>query len=97
MKASLLSKLDHLCERHQEVSRMLSDAEVIADQTQFRSLSQEYAELEPVVRTYEQYLVVEQAMAEARLLLEDADPDMRQLAHQELNAAQTAREQLELE
>lgn len=97
MKASLLSKLDHLCERHQEVSRMLGDAEVIADQTQFRSLSQEYAELDPVVRTYEQYLAVEQAMAEAKLLVEDTDPDMRQLAHQELNAEQTARERLELE
>jgi len=97
MKASLLSKLDHLSERHQEVSRMLGDAEATADQTQFRSLSQEYAELEPVVRTYEQYLAVEQALAEAKGLLEDTDPDMRQLAHQELNTQQLARGRLELE
>ena len=49
MKPSLLTKLEALGERHEEVSALLGDPGVISDQEQFRRLSQEYAELESVV------------------------------------------------
>src|SRR5690606_14415285 len=49
MNTSLSRKLDQLMERHEELERLLSDAEVIADQERFRNWSREYAELEPVV------------------------------------------------
>jgi peptide chain release factor 1 len=52
MKASILEKLDRLKERYEEVSALLSEAEVINNQTKFRELSKEYAELEPVVNAY---------------------------------------------
>ena len=41
MKKSLEFKLEQLLERFQEVGRLLSEAAVIADQTQFRALSKE--------------------------------------------------------
>ena len=47
MKASILSKLDLLAERYEEVGALLSDAEIISDQNKYRELSKEYAELEP--------------------------------------------------
>jgi peptide chain release factor 1 len=50
MKASLLTKLDALADRHEEVSALLGDAETIADQKRFRDLSREYSELEDLVR-----------------------------------------------
>ena len=56
MKASILAKLDTLNERYEEVGALLSDSDTIADQDKFRSLSKEYAELEPVVKAYENYL-----------------------------------------
>jgi protein subunit release factor A len=45
MKASILSKLDLLAERYEEVGALLSDAEIISDQNKYRELSKEYAEL----------------------------------------------------
>ncbi|MGK2913504.1 MAG: peptide chain release factor 1 [Porticoccaceae bacterium] len=97
MKPSLLEKFDRLRERNQEVGQLLGDQGIIADQQRFRALSQEYAELEPVVHHYERYLRVIAAMAEARQLLGDADADMRDLAQQELKTGEAACAALGLE
>ena len=56
MKKSLEFKLEQMLERFQEVGRLLSEASVIADQNQFKSLSKEYAHLEPVAHSYEQHI-----------------------------------------
>ena len=95
MKASLLEKLDRLSERYDEVGYLLSEAEVIADQKRFRGLSMEYAELEPVSKTYQLYVQVAENIAEARGMLKDSDPDMREMAQEELREGEA--EQAELE
>ena len=77
MKASLLTKLETLTDRHEEVSALLSDGETIADQDRFRALSREYAELEDVVRCYGLYSRVKSDLDEARQMLEDAEPGLR--------------------
>ncbi len=97
MKQSLLTKLDYLTERHEELGHLLSDAEVIADQDRFRGFSREYAELEPVVKTYGQYLQVSEDLKHARSLLKDADPEMRELAQEELKSGEESRETFESE
>tara|TARA_R110002110_G_scaffold91264_2_gene237656 strand:- start:282425 stop:283510 length:1086 start_codon:yes stop_codon:yes gene_type:complete len=95
MKASLLAKLETLTDRHEEVSALLGDAETIADQNRFRTLSQEYSELEAVVRCYAQYSHVKTDMDEARQMLEDADPDVREMAREELDSGGEQLEELE--
>jgi peptide chain release factor 1 len=85
MKASLVDKLETLRDRHEEVSALLGDSETIADQARFRDLSREYAELEAVVACYEQYARVKADLEEARQMLEDADPDLREMAREELD------------
>ena len=50
MKPSLLNRLDQLVDRHEELSALLADQDVISDQTQFVAFSQEYSEIEPIVR-----------------------------------------------
>ena len=52
MKASILSKLDHLKDRYEELEALLGDAEVIMNQDKFRAYSKEYAELLDVVKLY---------------------------------------------
>jgi len=59
MKKSLELKLEQMVERYQEVERLLSEASVIADQQQFKTLSKEYAQLEPIAQSYEQFLAVQ--------------------------------------
>ena len=86
MKASLLNRLDTLRERFEELSALLSDAEVIQEQSRFRAYSREYAELEPTVQCYGQWLKTSADLAEARSLLKDADPDIRAMAEDDAEA-----------
>lgn len=97
MKSSLLAKLDALTDRHEEVSALLSDSETIADQNRFRQLSQEYAELETVVGTYHRYRQLLIDLEDAESLLKDSDPDVREMAQEELSEGRLQRESLEIE
>ena len=84
MKSSLLTKLEMLTGRHEEVSALLSDSQTIADQNKFRELSREYSELAPIVTCYAQYSQVQADLEEARQLLNDTDSDVRDMARDEL-------------
>ncbi|MBK8973825.1 MAG: peptide chain release factor 1 [Hahellaceae bacterium] len=97
MKASLKHKLEQLKERYEEVAALLADQGTIARQDQFRSLSREFAELEPVVEAYKAYESVLGSVEEARLLLNDQDPDMRAMAEEELSGAKERIEAMEQE
>src|SRR5690554_850238 len=97
MKASLLQRLDTLRERFEELSALLSDAEVISDQTRFRAYSREYAELEPTVQCYSQWLKVSADLEEARSLIKDSDPDIRAMAEDDAQSCSAALAELEAE
>ncbi len=97
MKASLLTKLETLCDRHEEVSALLGDAETISDQDKFRGLSREFSELEAVVQCYNSYSQVKEDIEEARQMLDDADPDLREMAREELDASEGRLDELETE
>jgi len=97
MKASILEKLQNISDRHEEVGALLSDPDVIGDQNRFRDLSKEYAELEPVVKAYADYSQVQENIVEAKLLLKDADADMRDMAQEELKAGEDELSGLEMD
>lgn len=97
MKASILAKLDTLAERYEEVGALMSDPDIIGDQNTFRELSKEYAELEPVVKSYSGFQAVVSNIEEAKTLAKDADPDMRAMAQDELKEGEKQLELLELE
>lgn len=97
MKASLLEKLQNISDRHEEIGALLSDPEIIGDQNRFRDLSKEYAELEPVVKTYTNYTQVQENISDAKLLLKDADADMRDMAQEEMKAGEEELAELEVE
>jgi peptide chain release factor 1 len=97
MKASLLEKLQNISDRHEEIGALLSDPEIIGDQNRFRDLSKEYAELEPVVKTYSNYTQVQENISDAKLLLKDADADMRDMAQEEMKAGEEELAELEVE
>ena len=85
MKTSLRHKLENLAERLDELSALLSDSETIADQDRFRAYSIEYAELEPVVQGFRAYCKAEEDLRHAEDML--ADPEMRELAREEVEQA----------
>ena len=97
MKESILHKLEVLQERYIEVGALLSDGDIISDQNRFRELSQEYAELEPVVKCFSEYQQVQGDIEEAKVLVNDSDPDMREMGQEELKTAEERLADLELE
>jgi len=97
MKDSLLEKLSQLRDRYEELSASLGAPEVIAEQERFRAYSREYAEIEPVVAAYTRYQRVLADMRDAEALGRDADPELREMAAEELAAARRQKELLELE
>jgi peptide chain release factor 1 len=94
MKASLLNKLQALAERQQELGALLADPQVIGDQNRFRSLSQEYAELNPVVECFGRYGRNEAAIAESQAMLREPDPELQALAEDEIARAKAENEAL---
>ena len=97
MKPSLLSRLDQLVDRHEELAALLSDPEVIGNQTQFVAFSQEYSELEPVVQLIQQYRVLTADLIELESYLTGDDADMKELADSELPDTRQQLEALDAE
>jgi len=97
MKESILTKLESLADRYEELAALLGDAGVISDQDKFRAYSKEYAELEPVVQCFQSYQQAQGDLAEAQLMLEDSDPDMREMAKEEFAEAKDSIAALEQE
>jgi len=97
VKASIHQKLDSLRERFEELEGLLAEADVIADQDQYRSLSQEYARLTPVVRLFASYAKLQANMAAAREMTADNDAEIRTLGAEELQQLSASSEQLELD
>jgi peptide chain release factor 1 len=93
MKPSIRSRLQQVQARFEEIALLLSQPEVMSDQNRFRDLSVEYAQVEPLVKTWQQYQDNEAAMDDARQMLED--PDLKELAADELADAEQKRSALE--
>jgi peptide chain release factor 1 len=95
MKPSIQTKLENLGERFEEITVLLSQPEVQSNQNQFRSLSQEYAQLDPIVNCYRQYQENEANLESAKEMAKDSDPELREMAKEELNEATAQRDELE--
>ena len=84
MNKSLQAKLDQLLDRHEELSALLSDSQIISDQEKFRLYSKEYSDIEPVVNCFRQLQDKNKQLEGARDLVRDPDPDIRQMAETEV-------------
>ena len=82
---SMMAKLSDLTDRFEEVGALLSEQEVMADRERFTALSKEYAELEPVIQSFKRYQGLEEEAGEAEELAKDDDPEMRELAGEDLD------------
>ncbi len=95
MKPSLFNKFSQLAERLDELNRLLAHEDATSDIERYRKLSREHAELTPVVELFNTFRQAEQDADTAQELL--ADPDMKEFAQGEIDAAREKMEQLESE
>lgn len=86
MKSSIRTKLETISERFSEITALLAEPETQSDNNRFRELSQEYAQLEPIVQSYQAYIDNEAEIESAQEML--ADPEMAELAEESLKEAQ---------
>ena len=95
MKPSLLDKLDQLQRRASELDALLAAPDCTADLSRYRSMTRELAELQPVVALYAQFQAKTSDLTQAESLL--GDPDMKELAQQEVQDARAALTALQAE
>ncbi len=84
MKESLRLRLDQLCDRHEELTSLLADAEVISDNSKFRKLSREHNDLQEIVDVWQQFTQAEQDIVTAEEML--SDPDFKDMAQEEIKS-----------
>lgn len=88
-------QIEKIDKRFDELEQLLADPAVLADYSRMNELAQERSEIEELVMTYRRYRTVEKQLAENRQLLEESDPDLRELAEMEIEQLEAERPGLE--
>lgn len=91
----MIDRIEELERRFRELEAQLSDPAVISNQNEFRKFSREHAEIAPLVDAYRQHRKILEEIEGNRELL--TDPDMKEMAEEELSSLEERREQLENE
>ncbi|MGN1357412.1 MAG: peptide chain release factor 1 [Succinivibrionaceae bacterium] len=97
MKDSVMRKLEALQERYEEVQELLGQPDVVSDQEKYSALSKEFASLTDVVNGFKKYQTVKSNYDGVMEMLESDDPEMKEMAQDELEGAKAALEQQEHE
>jgi peptide chain release factor 1 len=94
----MFDKLEKLIARYEEITQLLSDPAVIANQDRYRELSKEHSEKTEIVRAYQEYKKMRTDVENLKHLAEnETDTEMRELAAAELTDAETKFVRLEEE
>jgi len=93
MNPSIHGKLERIAERCEEITALLADPQIQGDSGRFRALGQEFAQIEPVTDCFRRYCALEEDTREAEEML--ADPELAELARDELARIRSRREALE--
>ena len=97
MIESILSKLSEVSERYAEVEHLLSQPDVTSNQENYIKLSKEYSELSPIVKAFKDFEQNESSLNEAKQLIKDGDPDIREMAETEIEDLTASIQALEVE
>ena len=92
----VLKRLESICQRYEELSRLLCDPEVIGNPEQLRKVSKEQADLEEIYRAACEYREIADQLEDARSMLEEKlDNEMREWVKEEIDQLSSRKERLE--
>ena len=98
MNNNILEKLEGLVPRFEEVSTLITDPNVIADQKRYVQLTKEYKNLEDIMKARQEYINAVKGLEEAKELLTiEDDPEMKEMAREEAAACERRIPELEEE
>ena len=82
---SILEKLEGLESRYEEISTLITDPSVIADQERYVRLTREYKDLDDIMKARKKYIACLNSIKEAKdILANESDPDLKEMAREEL-------------
>ncbi len=97
MIESILSKLSEVSERYIEIENLLSQPDITSNQENYIKLSKEYSDLSPIVKAFKDYEKSESSLDEAKQLVKDGDPEIREMAEIEIEDLTASIKALEIE
>ena len=93
----MFDRLDQLEARYEDLGHQMSDPTLVQDQKKFQSIAKQHRDMEPTVEKFREYRKIKEGIADAKLMQNDADPDIREMADAELAALQPRLETVEEE
>ena len=97
MIESILSKLSEVSERYVEIENLLSQPDITSNQENYIKLSKEYSDLSPIVKAFKDYEKSESSLDEAKQLVNDSDPELKEMAEIEIEGLTASIKALEIE
>lgn len=91
----MFERLEQIESRYEDLSRQLADPAVIADQQKYQKAAKQHRDLEGVVEKFREYRQVMNGITDARAMLHESDPDLREMAAQELAELETRQPKIE--
>jgi len=91
----MLDKLDSLKDRFLNLEEQLSDPDIISDVSRYSKINKEYSDLRDIVQATDAFRMLISNIENARTLLRDSDPEIREMASLELESLQEEKEKAE--
>lgn len=91
----MFGKIKEIEDRFEELERDLARPEIIQDQKTYQKYLKEHSQLSPIVTTFRRYISLQEEIESSKTLLNDPDPEMRELAREEIESLKTAFADLE--
>lgn len=92
----ILSRLEGVAARFEEVGKLITQPDIISDMKRYVKLNKEYSQLEPVVQAYNEYQNLLSNIDDAKgIIAGESDPEMREMAREELEQLTSRLEPLE--
>jgi peptide chain release factor 1 len=81
----MFDRLDQLDARYEDLARQLSDPNIVSDQENYRKVAKAHRDLEPVVEKFREYRKLKLAISDAKTMLLETDPEIKEMAQSELD------------
>ena len=91
----MFQKLKGVENRFIEVEKLLSDPEILQDRKAYQNYSREHADLNKIVSVLRKYKKTAKELDDSKELLKDRDPDIKEMARDEINALTLQKESFE--
>ncbi len=81
----MFAKLESIERKYEDLERELADPEVYGDQERYRKVAKAHSDLGEIVTVFREYKDLERTIAENKEMLDDADPDIQEMARTEMD------------